>query len=234
MLNYHVEPAEVHGRRRSNLGRGIAMGLLRLFVLAMMAASASAAALADDSAPAKAYGAYNAPDSREWLVAHAFDTTPAGSLELVVKQLTIAIDRISRHRPPKQPPVIHRVSHAELEAYVCETNCAIKAWYKPGEGIFLDDTLLPETNVFDRSILLHEMVHYFQDMSGYYRDANPCDRWLQRELDAYEVQNRYLGAVGNPHRVAYVGTNCHAAGVVNDGILRRQVFSGTSRDVTDD
>ena len=112
-----------------------------------------------------------------------------------------------------------------------ETNCAIKAWYKPGEGIFLDESLQPETNTFDRSILLHELVHYFQDSSGYYRDASPCDRWLQRELDAYDVQNRYLGAIGSPRRVAYAGNNCHAAGVTNDGILRRQVFSGKSRDI---
>ena len=207
------------------------MELLRLFALAATAALASSAALAGDTGAVSAYGAYNQPDARDWVVAHAFDTSPASSLDQVVRQLSVAIDRLSGHRPPKALPVIHRVSHAELETYVCETNCAIKAWYKPGEGIFLDNSLMPESNAFDRSILLHEMVHYFQDMSGYYRDANPCDRWLQRELDAYAVQNRYLGAIGNPHRVAYAGNNCHAAGVMNDGILRRQVFSGATRDI---
>jgi uncharacterized protein DUF6647 len=209
------------------------MKLLRLFAL-VAGAVVSSAAIAGNTAPISAYGAYNQPDPRDWAVAHAFDTSPAKSLEAVVKQLTVAIDRLSKHRPPKVPPVVHRVSHAELEAYVCETNCAIKAWYKPGEGIFLDDTLQPETNVFDRSILLHELVHYFQDMSGYYGEAAACDRWLRRELDAYEVQNRYLGAIGSPRRVAYVGNNCHAAGVANDGILRRQVFSGATREVVTD
>jgi hypothetical protein len=213
-----------------------AMELLRLFALAVIAAiAATPSTFAGNVSAVNAYGAYNKPDSNDWVVAHAFDTGPTGSLEQVVKQLTVAIDRISRHRPPKVAPAVHRVSHAELEAYVCEQNCAIKAWYKPGEGIFLDNSLQPETNVFDRSILLHEMVHYFQDMSGYYRDANPCDRWLQRELDAYEVQNRYLMAIGSPHRVAYAGNNCHAAGVANDGIVKRQVFSGQARQIdTDD
>ncbi len=212
------------------------MDMLRRFALIVLAAALTpGAAFAGDTGAVNAYGAYNQPDARDWVVAHAFDTSPANSLDVVVKQLTVAIDRLSRHHPPKTIPVIHRVSHAELESYVCETNCAIKAWYKPGEGIFLDNTLQPETNVFDRSILLHEMVHYFQDMSGYYRDASPCDRWLQRELDAYDVQNRYLGAIGSPRRVAYAGNNCHAAGVMNDGILRRQVFSGATRDIdTDD
>ena len=208
------------------------MDVLRLFALAVLAAAAPSAAIAGDTtAAAKAQGGWNKPDSREWLIAHAFDTGPSSSLEEVVKQLTVAIDRLSRHRPPKVAPVIRRLSHADMENYVCETNCAIKAWYKPGEGIFLDSILQPETNTFDRSILLHELVHYFQDSSGYYRDASPCDRWLQRELDAYDVQNRYLGAIGSPRRVAYAGNNCHAAGVMNDGILRRQVFSGKAHDV---
>ena len=172
------------------------MEVLRLFALAVIAAAAASAAIADDTAAvANTQAAWNKPDSRQWLIAHAFDTGPSGSLDEVVKQLTVAIDRLSHHRAPKAAPVIHRLSHADMENYVCETNCAIKAWYKPGEGIFLDSSLQPETNTFDRSILLHELVHYFQDMSGYYRDATPCDRWLQRELDAYDVQNRYLGAM---------------------------------------
>ena len=110
------------------------------------------------------------------------------------------------------------------------TDCAIKAWYKPGEGIILDESLHPETNMFDRSILLHELVHYVQDMSGYYGNADPCNRWFHRELNAYEIQNRYLGAIGHPSRVAYAGNNCHAMdAMMQDGITRRQVFSGATR-----
>ena len=188
-------------------------------------------AQAEQIKPINAYGAYNAEAPSDWRRIAAFDTGPATSLEGLVKQLSAAIDHISRHRIPKDVPSVRRISHAELESYVCETNCAIKAWYKPGEGIFLDDSLQPETNVFHRSILLHELVHYFQDKSGYYRDANPCDRWLHRELDAYDIQNRYLNAVGHPSRVAYAGNNCHARASGQDGIIRRQVFDGFIREV---
>ncbi|MEO8628710.1 MAG: DUF6647 family protein [Betaproteobacteria bacterium] len=188
-------------------------------------------ARAIDPKPISTYGANNAAPSQDWKLASAFDTGPATSLDQVVKQLSLAIDRLSPHRIPHDPVSIHRITHAQLESYVCGANCAIKAWYKPGEGIFLDDTLKPETNIFDRSILLHELVHYFQDSSGYYRDAAPCDRWLARELDAYEVQNRYLGMIGHPRRVAYAGTNCHSHATAEDGIIRRQVFNGTTRDV---
>jgi hypothetical protein len=208
---------------------------LRLFVLAWAAAAAAVtlpAAHAANTGPISAYGAYNAPSDFDVKVARAFDTGPAASIEQLVKNLSLAIFQLSRHKIPKQSPNVYRVPHAELENYVCGTNCAIKAWYKPGEGIFLDESLQPETNVFHRSILLHELVHYFQDVSGYYGNSDACSRWFHRELDAYEVQNKYLGTIGHPSRVAYAGNNCHAMNVQSkeqDGILRTQVFSGGVR-----
>jgi len=138
----------------------------------------------------------------------AFDTAPAATLEEVVKTLSRAIDRLARYRVPKDPPNIYRVPHAELENYVCGTHCSIRAWYKPGDGIFLDEGLKPETNLFHRSILLHELVHYFQDRAGEYASMDDCDRWFHREIDAYTIQNRYLGVIGHPSRVAYSGDNC--------------------------
>jgi hypothetical protein len=208
------------------------MLILRLFCLVTAAAAAlvPVAHAAGSGGPISAYGAYNAPSEFDLKSARAFDTGPAASIDQVVKQLSLAIDRLSNHKTPKEPPHVYRVPHAELEQIVCGANCAIKAWYKPGEGIFLDESLKPETNMFDRSILLHEMVHYYQDMSGYYGRAEGCDRWLHRELNAYEIQNRYLGTIGHPSRVAYAGNNCHAMDAAQqDGIIRRQVFSGATR-----
>jgi hypothetical protein len=208
------------------------MLILRLFCLVAAAAAAlvPVAHAASNGGPISAYGAYNAPSEFDLKSARAFDTGPAASIDQVVKQLSLAIDRLSNHKTPKEPPHVYRVPHAELELIVCGANCAIKAWYKPGEGIFLDESLKPETNMFDRSILLHEMVHYFQDMSGYYGRVEGCDRWLHRELNAYEIQNRYLGTIGHPSRVAYAGNNCRAMDAAQqDGIIRRQVFSGATR-----
>jgi len=156
-----------------------------------------------------------------------FDTAPADNLDQVVKTLTRAIDRLARYRVPKDTPAIYRIPHAELENYVCGTHCSIKAWYKTGDGIFLDDTLKPETNLFHRSILLHEMVHYFQDRAGEYGNMDACNRWFHRELDAYTVQNRYLGVIGHPSRVAYSGDNCSnmEAASEREG-SRTQAFDG--------
>lgn len=181
------------------------MNRLRLQVLvAALAALLSMAAHAGGNVGG--YGVYVDADGHKADL--TFDTSPADSLEEVVKSLTRAIDRLARYRVPKEPPNIYRIPHAELEKYVCGTHCSIRAWYRSEDGIYLDDTLKPETSLFDRSILLHEMVHYFQDRGGEYAAMDDCERWFHREVDAYTIQNRYLGIIGHPSRVAYSGDNC--------------------------
>ena len=206
------------------------------FVVALPIALAASSVLAGDASPRG--GMYSPYTAESDSAGHdrAFDTSPAANLDEVVKQLTRAIDRLARYRVPKNPPAIYRIPHAELENYVCGTHCAIRAWYKPGDGILLDDSLQPETNLFHRSILLHEMVHYFQDSSGEYANMSSCERWFHRELDAYTVQNRYLGAIGHPSRVAYSGDNCNNMEQVKSGAepARVQAFDGVKGRVDPD
>ncbi len=178
--------------------RVTALGLIGLLLATLQAAHAE-----PDGGMYSTYRGDNSP-----VFNRAFETGEAGSIDEVVKTLSRAIHQLSRYRMPKDAPKIYRVPRAELENYVCGTHCAIQAWYRPGDGIFLDDALRPESNLFHRSILLHELVHYFQDTSGEYADMTPCDRWFHRELDAYNIQNRYLGVIGHPTRVAYTGDNC--------------------------
>jgi len=178
-------------------------------LLPALLVAAAPTARADEEPPAIG-GMYSTYRPGEGVVhERGFDTTPAENLDQVVRTLTRAIDRLARYKVQKNPPTIYRIPHAELERYVCGTHCSIQAWYKPGDGIYLDDTLKPETHLFHRSILLHEMVHYFQDLAGEYGNMDACNRWFHRELDAYTIQNRYLGVIGHPGRVAYTGDNCN-------------------------
>jgi hypothetical protein len=179
-----------------------------VFVLAGLWALALAGAAARAADAPAMYGTYRASDTDRQLFDRAFDTRPSANLDELVRDLSRAIDMLSRYRVPKEPPRVYRVPRAEMENYVCGSNCNIQAWYKPGDGIFLVDTLQPETNLMHRSILLHELVHYFQDTALTYGDRSTCERWFQREIDAYDIQNRYLGVIGHPSRIAYTGDNC--------------------------
>jgi hypothetical protein len=53
-----------------------------------------------------------------------------------------------------------------------------------------------------------------------------CDRWFHRELDAYTVQNRYLGVIGHPSRVAFTGDNCNNIEAKPKDASRPQAFDG--------
>ena len=125
--------------------------------------------------------------------------------------LTVALDELSKyHRQVAIPEIIH-VPHERIEALVCNAKkCAALAVYRPGEGIYLDEKLKPEINLFDRSILLHEFVHYAQEMEGAHDDVKPCMRWYLREQEAYAIQKIFLGMTGSATRVGYSahGSTC--------------------------
>ncbi len=117
--------------------------------------------------------------------------------------LVSALDQLSKYHRPVALPEVIRVPHERIEAIVCNAKCAALAAYRPGEGIYLDERLKPETELFDRSILLHELVHYVQDLSDEHGDMRPCQRWYQREQEAYAIQKIFLFMTGSPTRVGY-------------------------------
>lgn len=121
----------------------------------------------------------------------------------LIPALVSALDQLSKYHRPVALPEVIRVSHERIEAMVCNAKCGALAAYRPGAGIYLDERLKPETDLFDRSILLHELVHYVQDMSDEHGDMRPCMRWYQREQEAYAIQKMFLFMIGSPTRVGY-------------------------------
>jgi hypothetical protein len=130
------------------------------------------------------------------------DTNSLTEKELVPALLS-AVDQLSKYPKPAQIPEIHRVAHKRLEEMVCPSGCPVLATYRPGEGIFLDETLKPETDLFHRSVLLHELVHYVQDLNNELSTMRDCERWYHREQEAYAIQKTYLTIVGSQVRVGY-------------------------------
>jgi hypothetical protein len=117
--------------------------------------------------------------------------------------LVSALYQISKYQRLVALPEIIRVPHERIERMVCPGKCAALAAYIPGAGIYLDEKLNPGRDLFHRSILLHELVHYAQDMSEEHDDMKPCMRWYQREQEAYAIQKIFLFMTGSPTRVGY-------------------------------
>ena len=127
----------------------------------------------------------------------------------LVPALLKAIDHLSKYQMPHQLPAVYRVSQEEVAQLACGKACAALAAYRSGEGIYIDQALKPETNIFARSVLLHELVHYVQDVSNELASLRLCERWYRREQEAYAIQKRFLVLVGSQIRVAYsAGSTC--------------------------
>ena len=112
----------------------------------------------------------------------------------------MAIKMLAGYPVPDAPPAIHRMPRAELEAMVCRSACGVKGFYLKDNGVYLDQSLDLEHDVKARSILLHELVHHVQGVTGKF-DAMPgCHAWYAKEFEAYSIQNSYLRREGSAVR----------------------------------
>ncbi len=162
-------------------------------------------------------GATRAAASRGWGVYKSdhdvqfdnpMDSGEIADMPALTRHLLRAASRLSKYRMPEASPMVSRVTRLELEARACPQGggrCGVSALYLPELGILMAEDLKPETNLFQRSILLHEVVHYLQDVGHELLSASLCERWYQRELEAYAVQKQYLVSINSPDRVAYSG-----------------------------
>jgi hypothetical protein len=178
--------------------------VFRVLVVAAGLAGSWVTANADPPLPSE--GASAAPNAGMYAAVHVpesarlyrlIDRSEIDSMPQLVDSLLSSITRMSDYPKPGTTPPVTKVSRAEIERTICSGPCPVKAWHMPGEGIFMDDRLSPETDLVHRSILLHELVHYLQEINGAGASMDECDRWLYREREAYRLQNQYLGLIGN-------------------------------------
>ncbi len=92
------------------------------------------------------------------------------------------------------PPLFFKLSKKEMSDKACYSseNCRVKAYYVKKEGIFYRDNLLPDDNICDLSIILHEMVHHYQKNSNRTFDLDERTLWTLQERQALYYQNLFL------------------------------------------
>jgi hypothetical protein len=112
-------------------------------------------------------------------------------------ELFTAIRLVSAYPAPAVLPEVNSVPQSEIQRVLCDSRpCRIKAYYHPDWGVVVADTLDFHNDPFDRSILLHELVHHLQKTTGKFEVVTSfCNRRISEELEAYEIQNRYLSAI---------------------------------------
>lgn len=127
------------------------------------------------------------------------------SLQALISSLLINISTLSGYAIPEQLPKVYLVSAAEIQRRVYDKPCRARAFYALGEGIFLDASLDLTRNMYERSILVHELVHALQHSSGKFEyEGNGCTRYEVEEVEAYDVQNKFLSQPEDPRRFAFL------------------------------
>jgi hypothetical protein len=179
-----------------------------MFAAALPLYAAEASAVAKSKPPAQGYSVYHETGFEDQFD-NPRDTGEMDDMIELTRHLLRKATRFSKYRMPTALPMVSRMSRADLERLACAegaVKCGVSAMYEPARGIMIAEDLQPETNLFHRSILLHEMVHYLQEMGHELSASAACERWYQRELEAYSIQKQYLASIHSPARVAYSGT----------------------------
>ena len=84
-----------------------------------------------------------------------------------------------------------------------KSNCRVAAWYNNEGIIYINKILENQTDPMTRGILVHELVHYLQDLSGKF-DNNDCRDQQAREREAYAIQRAYLHTVAGAFIAIYM------------------------------
>jgi hypothetical protein len=74
-------------------------------------------------------------------------------------------------------------------------SCNVLGWYADRGVIHIHESLAEMRTLFARSLVVHELVHYFQHASGRFV-AGDCNSFVERELEAYAVQQAFFVAYG--------------------------------------
>jgi hypothetical protein len=93
---------------------------------------------------------------------------------------------------PEEMPQVEFEPHGFFVDKVCAgKECNAVGWYNDESIIYIDEKYRDSDASFATSLVVHELTHYLQHLSGRF-DSFSCRDSLAREREAYGVQNNYL------------------------------------------
>lgn len=113
----------------------------------------------------------------------------------LMESLLVWTVALTGYEPPGKLPVIEAVSQQHLIQTLCGNRyCTALAYYDTdSQTIYYDKRMRLQQNQTARSYIVHEMVHYLQDLNGELVPAEMrCEERIDKELEAYRVQQQFL------------------------------------------
>jgi len=137
------------------------------------------------------------------------------SPELIAYLLSWAVF-YTGYEMPVEPPIIEYVTHQYfVDGLLCngidtpEKPCNVRASYTDfNTGVIdVDEKFENDAGYYIKSIIIHEMVHYLQDISGRWNNMYKlkgdllCQERAYRQREAYMAQDKYNEDVHNIKRL---------------------------------
>ena len=112
---------------------------------------------------------------------------------------------LSGYPHPGNAPEIQFRPHVFFIEHACigNTNCRVAGWYDNAGIIYIDERLKGQDDAFTRSLYVHELTHYLQDINNKYENKD-CSDHQKREREAYSIQRRYLNVIAGTFSAIYV------------------------------
>lgn len=111
----------------------------------------------------------------------------------IVAELLLFAQGFTGYAAADRLPEVVFVPQAELQEQACDNPCEVFGWHPHGSDVvYLDARMDPVRDLKDRSILLHELVHYLQQENQAFDAETTCLSWAYREQEAYRVQGAWL------------------------------------------
>lgn len=130
------------------------------------------------------------------------------SLAPLIAELFAVIQLLAGYPALTEPPAVQFVPQARLSQMVCGRPCRVRAVYLRDSGIYLDEELDVLGDDLARSILMHELVHHAQAVSGQHDlVVEDCRRRAEAEREAYKLQRLYLRHINSPIGLARFPTS---------------------------
>lgn len=104
---------------------------------------------------------------------------------------------LSRYNSDVDVPQVRLEPTSFFTANACggRSDCRVLGWYDDRDVVYVHERLGDMRSLFARSLLVHEFVHFLQDRSGRFASGT-CESFVEREREAYEVQQRFFVAYG--------------------------------------
>lgn len=116
-------------------------------------------------------------------------------MQELINGLLVWAVTLTGYEQPVDLPVVEAVSHQQLVKTLCEDQfCTAVAYYDTDtQIIYYDERMQLEQDQSARGFIIHEMVHYLQDLNGELVPSEmSCEQRIEKEQEAYRVQQYFL------------------------------------------